>query len=47
MKGDKTGGSRWETKGPSKRDVNVGKMVVPFPGDKSIPAVADGYQITG
>ena len=38
---------RWETKGQSKGDVNVGKKVVPSPGDKSIPPVAEGYQITG
>lgn len=35
--------SRWETKGQSKLDVNAGKKVVPFPGDKSIPPVAEGY----
>lgn len=39
--------SRWETMGQSKGDVNVGKKVVPSPGDKSIPPAAGGYQISG
>lgn len=41
------GASRWEAKGQRKGDVNVGKKVVPSRGDKSIPPVAEGYQIAG
>lgn len=40
------GASRRRAKGQRKGDVNVGK-VVPSQGDKSIPTVAEGYQITG
>lgn len=36
---------RWETKGQSKGDVNVGKEIVPSRGEKSIPPVAEGYQV--
>lgn len=48
MNGDTRGeASRWETKGQSKGDVNVGKKVVRFQRDKSIPPVAEGYRIAG